>query len=278
MSLIREIFSCLSPLHSRRQLSTGAPCNILELEPMSKVNTNFSDRIVADLKHTDGDIRARAARTLGNIGAIEAVPELVSVLADESWIVRMNAAEALGLIGLSTEDAISGLEKLRQDPRPSVVAQATRALTRLRKDLINIGSKESAAESRYERGLRRLKLVEGHAGEHAVDSIKDTAPDLARFLVEFGFGDVYASDRLDIRSREIAAIAALTAMGNAQRQLKNRINSALNVGVSREEVVAVITQISVYAGFPAALNGIEAAKEVFAEREHSPTKLRKVAR
>jgi 4-carboxymuconolactone decarboxylase len=56
-------------------------------------------------------------------------------------------------------------------------------------------------------------------------------------------------------------------MGNALSQLKVHINGALDVGCSRTEVVEVIIQMAVYAGFPAALNGLSAAKEVFDERE-----------
>lgn len=66
--------------------------------------------------------------------------------------------------------------------------------------------------------------------------------------------------------REIAVVAALTALGNAAPQLKVHIHGALNVGCSRDEVIEVIMQMAVYAGFPAALNGLFAAQEVFAER------------
>ncbi|MCE7698845.1 MAG: carboxymuconolactone decarboxylase family protein [Methanobacterium paludis] len=52
-------------------------------------------------------------------------------------------------------------------------------------------------------------------------------------------------------------------MGNAGPQLRDHIEGALNVGCSREEIVEVIIQMVAYAGFPAAINGIEAAKEVF---------------
>ncbi|MNR54832.1 Carboxymuconolactone decarboxylase family protein [compost metagenome] len=58
-------------------------------------------------------------------------------------------------------------------------------------------------------------------------------------------------------------VAALTATGNAAPQLKVHIQGALNVGVSREEIVETIMQMAVYAGFPAALNGLAVAKEVF---------------
>jgi 4-carboxymuconolactone decarboxylase len=60
-------------------------------------------------------------------------------------------------------------------------------------------------------------------------------------------------------------VAALTALGNAGPQLKVHIQAALNVGCSRLEVVETIMQMAVYAGFPAALNGLFAAKEVFQE-------------
>src|ERR1700740_1967619 len=88
-----------------------------------------------------------------------------------------------------------------------------------------------------------------------------------RYLIKFPFGDIYSRPGLDLRSREIATIAALTAMGNAAPQLKVHIEAGLNVGISRDEVVEIIMQMAVYAGFPAALNGLFAAKEVFAHRD-----------
>jgi len=120
-------------------------------------------------------------------------------------------------------------------------------------------------ESRYERGLAKLHEIDGDAGARVVQSLEDIAPDFARYLIEFPFGDIYSRPGLDLRSREIAVVAALTAMGNATPQLKVHIHAALNVGVSREEIVETIMQMAVYAGFPAALNGLMAAKEVFAQ-------------
>lgn len=120
--------------------------------------------------------------------------------------------------------------------------------------------------SRYEQGLAKLQQIDGQAGENVINSLRDIAPDFARYLIEFPFGDIYSRPGLDLRSREIAVVAALTALGNAAPQLKVHIEGALNVGVSRDEVVEVIMQMAVYAGFPAALNGLFAAKEVFAAR------------
>lgn len=102
-----------------------------------------------------------------------------------------------------------------------------------------------------------------------IAALADIAPDFATYVFEFPFGDVYSRPGLDLRSREIATIAALAAMGNAQPQLKVHIEAGLNVGLSRQEIVEILIQMAVYAGFPAALNGLFAAKEVFAECDMS---------
>jgi 4-carboxymuconolactone decarboxylase len=117
---------------------------------------------------------------------------------------------------------------------------------------------------RFYRGWQQLEAIDGAAGKQVIDSLQAIAPDLARYVIEFPFGDIYTRPGLDLKSREIATIAALTAMGNAQPQLKVHIQAALNVGCTREEIVEVVIQMAVYAGFPAALNGMTAVKEVFA--------------
>jgi 4-carboxymuconolactone decarboxylase len=126
---------------------------------------------------------------------------------------------------------------------------------------------QNGANERFERGLRALSEIDGHAGEKVVNQLADIAPDFARYVIEFPFGDIYSRPGLDLRSREIATIAALAALGNAAPQLKVHIEACLNVGVSREEIVEVLMQMAVYAGFPAAVNGLFAAKEVFAARD-----------
>jgi 4-carboxymuconolactone decarboxylase len=125
---------------------------------------------------------------------------------------------------------------------------------------------QNAGESRLQRGKRALAEIDGEAGNNVVAALADIAPDFVTYLFEFPFGDIYSRPGLDLRGREIATIAALTAMGNASPQLKVHIEAGLNVGVTREEIVEIIMQMAVYAGFPAAVNGLFAAKEVFARR------------
>jgi len=123
----------------------------------------------------------------------------------------------------------------------------------------------ASQETRLERGRRALDAIDGRAGRNVVEALADIAPDFATYLFEFPFGDIYSRPGLSLRDREIATIAALAAMGTAQPQLKVHIEAGLNVGLTQEEIVEVLMQMAVYAGFPAALNAIFAAKETFAQ-------------
>lgn len=118
-------------------------------------------------------------------------------------------------------------------------------------------------DNRHETGKKILEEMNPDNFKQLEEFLDDIAPDLARFVAEFPYGDIYSRPGLDLKSREIATVAALTALGHAQPQLKSHIEGALNVGCTREEIVEVIIQMAVYAGFPAAINGVLAAKEVF---------------
>lgn len=126
--------------------------------------------------------------------------------------------------------------------------------------------KQNTENERYERGLKKLKEINKDAGERLIENLDLISPDLARYVVEFPFGDVFARPDLDIKSREMVTVAALTALGNAEPQLKDHINGALNVGCSSKEIVEVIIQMAVYAGFPAAIRAMNIAKTVLQER------------
>ncbi len=128
-----------------------------------------------------------------------------------------------------------------------------------------MNSNKNIRSERYERGLVNLKKVDAESGEKVVEILGKISEDFATYLIEYPFGDIYNRPGLDLRSREIATIAALTALGNARPQLKVHISAALNVGLTREEIKEIIIQMSVYSGFPSAINGLTAAEEVFNE-------------
>lgn len=123
---------------------------------------------------------------------------------------------------------------------------------------------------RFDVGWSKLAEIDGEQGRRVAQALGWIAPDFARILIEFPFGDIYSRPGLDLKSREIATVAALCVMGNAAPQLKVHIHGALNVGCSPKEVVEVLMQMAVYAGFPAALNGLFAAQDIFNERGVDP--------
>ena len=120
---------------------------------------------------------------------------------------------------------------------------------------------------RYETGLRNLKIIDQEAGEKVADSLIDISPDLVKYMIEYAFGDLYNRTELALKSKELCVVAALTAMGNAAPQLKVHIHGALNVGCNIAEIQEVILQMSGYSGFPRAINGMLALKEVIADRK-----------
>jgi 4-carboxymuconolactone decarboxylase len=128
-------------------------------------------------------------------------------------------------------------------------------------------TKAGEKSERYRRGYARLGELDPEQADRVIDSLKDIAPDLARYALEFPYGDIYSRPGLDLKQREIAAIATLATQGSVEPQLKFHINAGLNVGLSKQEIVETIMLMAVYTGFPRALNAMSAAAEVFAERE-----------
>jgi 4-carboxymuconolactone decarboxylase len=132
---------------------------------------------------------------------------------------------------------------------------------------------------RYEKGYHALQMLNAEGADKVIKGLQDIAPEMADFVVEFAYGDVFSRQALDPKSREIAAISALTALGNAAPQLKWHIGAALNIGVTPAQVIDIMYVSTVYHGFPAALNGIAAAREVFQEKniKFTPVKRERIA-
>lgn len=131
---------------------------------------------------------------------------------------------------------------------------------------LGIAASATEPDSRREKGIETLERITGAAGSSVVNSLSDISPELGDWIVDFAYGDVFSRSGVALCTRELATISALTALGNAQPQLKVHIEGALNVGCKPEEIVEIIIQMAVYAGFPSALNGVSAAREVFTKR------------
>lgn len=118
-------------------------------------------------------------------------------------------------------------------------------------------------DDRYKVALETVGKINEAGSKRIQDAVGEIAPDFHRLIMSFAYGDINSRPVLDLKSREIATIAALTAMANARPQLEAHIVGGLNVGLTREEIVEIIMQMAVYAGVPAALNGMMAARAAF---------------
>nr|WP_310632477.1 carboxymuconolactone decarboxylase family protein [Paraburkholderia sp.] len=119
-----------------------------------------------------------------------------------------------------------------------------------------------------------LAHIDKKSSQKVIEALADVAPDFATYLFEFPYGDIYSRPALDLRGREMVSIAVLAATGSATTLLKGHIEAGLNVGLSQEEIVEILMQLAVLAGFPAAINALFAAKDVFTQRSTSPQHVR----
>lgn len=120
---------------------------------------------------------------------------------------------------------------------------------------------------RYENGWKKLMEVDGEGGKRVIESLKDIAPDLGRYVIEFAFGDIYKRKGISLQQKQLVTIASLTTQGGCEPQLNVHINAALNVGLTANDIVEVIIHCIPYTGFPKVLNAVFVAKQVFEERD-----------
>lgn len=132
--------------------------------------------------------------------------------------------------------------------------------------MLNGFSDKLSIMSRYEKGKKVLENIQKRPVEEIFEELEEIAPDMSRFVVEFPYSEIYTRPEVDLKTRELCTVAALTVLGTVP-QLKDHINAALNVGNSQTEIVEIILQMSAYCGFPKSINGLVAAKEVFSERD-----------
>jgi 4-carboxymuconolactone decarboxylase len=108
-------------------------------------------------------------------------------------------------------------------------------------------------------------LAELHLGVQGLKVAETVSSELLHFVVEHGFADMYTGEEFDQKSRKIATIASLVTSGNLP-QLEWHIRGALeNNLMNKEEIKALIIQMTIYIGYPAAFNAMSVANSVFTE-------------
>lgn len=121
--------------------------------------------------------------------------------------------------------------------------------------------------NRLKRGQAKLQEVDAEAATNVMSGLADVAPDIATYIEEFAFGDIYSRSGLDLKQREMITVTSLLTQGDTAAQLAVHINGCLNVGLTKQEVVESFIQCLPYVGFPKVLNAVAVAKRVFASRK-----------
>ncbi len=116
---------------------------------------------------------------------------------------------------------------------------------------------------RYETGLAMMREMVGREKADVICArFRELHPDFERFVMEFVMGDLYARDGLDIKTRLLCTVAALTVLGR-QDQLRVHLERALGVGATQQELEEVMLQMCAFGGFPATWDALATAKTVF---------------
>ncbi|MEU7600707.1 carboxymuconolactone decarboxylase family protein [Streptomyces sp. NPDC040724] len=126
------------------------------------------------------------------------------------------------------------------------------------------GTEHDNDDDRMERGLRTLRRIEATERPGILDGFQDVAPGFGELVVGFAFGDICSRPGLELPTRQLVTVAALTALGNAAPQLEFHVRGARNVGCDRREIVETVLWLSGYAGFPATLEALGVVRSVFA--------------
>ena len=119
-------------------------------------------------------------------------------------------------------------------------------------------------EQHFENGLAMLKTMVGEAeAERIRQGWREVSPDLERLILEFVAGRIWTRSGLDLKTRSLSTVAALTALGRTSA-LELNIRMALGNGATKEDVLEIMLHMAPYAGFPAVWDAMKIAARVFA--------------
>ncbi|MFI5913252.1 carboxymuconolactone decarboxylase family protein [Dactylosporangium sp. NPDC051541] len=119
---------------------------------------------------------------------------------------------------------------------------------------------------RFEKGAHWFEAVYGEGkADGLVEMQTGLAQDLARFGVEFNFGDIYSRPGLTLAQRELLSLASLVTIGGLEPQLRGHTRGAIRVGCTPTEILETVIHVVQYCGFPKALNAIRVVTDQLIE-------------
>jgi len=124
-------------------------------------------------------------------------------------------------------------------------------------------------KERFAQGLAKRKAVLGHKHvERSLAQAGDFDRPFQELVTEFCWGFAWADERLDAKTRSMVNLAMLAAL-NRMQEWELHLKGAVNNGVSKEEIQALLHQIAVYAGVPVGVECFRIAKRVYAAMDNT---------
>ena len=128
------------------------------------------------------------------------------------------------------------------------------------------GQSTTTPADRFEKGLAVQRSIFG-AGH--IDAMREAAPEnqkhIQQYLSDNCFGDFLTRGGLDVKTRELVTFSLLVSLGGCEPQVKGHIAGNVNLGNDKAVLLAVVTQLLPYIGYPRTLNAIGCLNEVLPE-------------
>ena len=127
----------------------------------------------------------------------------------------------------------------------------------------DLPSEQQLSEAdRFDIGVANFERLMRLPASEYIEALSDLSPDMANWAMEFAFGEVMGRNGLNSLHKQFAAISMLATCGNRQEELSAYMEAALAEGADLSLIAEVLIQLSVYAGFPTALNAFSALGSV----------------
>jgi 4-carboxymuconolactone decarboxylase len=222
------------------------------------------------LDHVLGDIWSRPQ--LGRRDrSLVSVTALVCLGAERELRTHIGGALNHGATADEIEELILHVSAYAGYPRAFDGMRVALALFAERDDVEMPRERRDAAEldddARHAGGLVELGNLTGLAPE-AVPAAVEPLGEVGRFVVDYLFGQIWSRPELPARDRSLVTLGALITLGKVA-ELEIHVPGALRNGLSREQIEEVILQLTLYAGYPAAIEAIRATRRIFAGLDDS---------
>ena len=121
-------------------------------------------------------------------------------------------------------------------------------------------------ETRFNKGLELQKSIFGERIEQMHKNAPDNQKHIQRYLSANCFGDYQTRSGLNVKTRELITFSILVSLGGCESQVKSHIQGNANVGNNKDTLLAVVTQLLPFIGYPRTLNAIACLNEVIPEK------------